>query len=202
MPYKLVSREEALEQGLTHYFTGKLCANGHLAQRRTKQKECMECSRLRGQRTRQNNPWKDYAPERKARIMERSKAWGKTPHGRLKRRAKHKRWEERNKGKVLANHSARKKAVRRAIPPWLSDIDRYKIEIIYTIRKAVSDSTGVSFEVDHEIPIRGKDVCGLHVPWNLSIIPAKQNLYKGNRTYLRNPIVNSNIQVNTLKGDN
>jgi 5-methylcytosine-specific restriction endonuclease McrA len=40
---------------------------------------------------------------------------------------------------------------------------------------------GLNVEVDHIIPISHKDVCGLHVPWNLSIIPTKDNRVKTNK---------------------
>ena len=50
----IVSRKEAIERGLTRYFTGKACKQGHVAQRQTISATCITCLREASHRNKQN----------------------------------------------------------------------------------------------------------------------------------------------------
>lgn len=87
-------------------------------------------------------------------------------------------WLKEYQAKVNKHY---KRRLKNAIPLWLTDDHRFMIEETYELRDLRTKTTGIPHEVDHIVPIRGKNVSGLHVPWNLQVIPASENRSKGNK---------------------
>jgi hypothetical protein len=97
------------------------------------------------------------------------------------RKAKQRLWSKTNRG--TANALAKRYKLKKvnATPAWLSESQLLHIKCKYQLAAMLNIHGVEAWHVDHIVPIRGKDVCGLHVPWNLRVIPAKENMTKGNR---------------------
>lgn len=72
----------------------------------------------------------------------------------------------------------RRAAIRRATPPWAN---RDEIAKIYQLAAMLSRITGQPHHVEHVVPLIHPAVSGLHCASNLRIVPAIENLKKGNR---------------------
>jgi hypothetical protein len=82
---------------------------------------------------------------------------------------------QRRKEILKWNAQKRKEALQAATPLWA---DREAIAALYAEARRLSAATGVKYEVDHIIPLQGKNVCGLHVSWNLRVITKTANARK------------------------
>lgn len=74
------------------------------------------------------------------------------------------------------NQRRRQLMSRKAMPTWA---DRDAIRSIYEKAAVMRKESGIAYTVDHIFPLRGKDVCGLHVENNLQILTLKENCSKG-----------------------
>lgn len=79
-----------------------------------------------------------------------------------------------------AIEAARRTRKQHAMPKWLTREDLALIDEIYREARLRSEESGEPHQVDHVVPLNGKTVCGLHVPWNLEVKTALANRLKGN----------------------
>lgn len=81
-------------------------------------------------------------------------------------------WEAEKRtrpGYKNAEHVFRKLLKKGAAPKWLT------VEDTYAFYEAANK---FGLVVDHIVPLNGKGVCGLHVPWNLQLLTPIQNSAK------------------------
>lgn len=112
------------------------------------------------------------APER---CIQRVRDWRRA--NREKDRALKKRYREKYPGKIAAKTRRRQAMKMNATPAWAN---KEEIEKIYE-EAARLRGLGQDVEVDHIIPLNGKNICGLHIETNLQIITAAENRLKGAR---------------------
>jgi len=78
-----------------------------------------------------------------------------------------------NPGKDILRVRKRQQRIR-AIQPWITQAHMAEIEGLYRFCQIFK-----GYEVDHIVPLNGKQVSGLHVPENLQVLTVRANRRKG-----------------------
>ena len=121
---------------------------------------CEECQRVY---------YKQYREKNKERIKKHNAKWTNKNKGKI---AKTKRkWRDQNKNKYNAAHALIRARKLNTTPAWA---DKKQIQEFY-------QKCPPGYEVDHIVPLNGKNVCGLHVLNNLQYLTKNQNRRKGNK---------------------
>ena len=166
----------------------KVCKKGYARKWRNENKEYLkdyyqenkehlkECNRKYHQEN------KEYRKECNRKYRQENKEYFKDYYQENKEYKKecNRKWAEENPDKVNAIKARRRARKLRATPKWLTQEQDLEIKLIYKTARELEDMDGVKRHVDHIVPLKGKDVRGLHVPWNLQILTAEQNLSKNN----------------------
>ena len=90
-----------------------------------------------------------------------------------------KRQYQKSKPEVFAANTAKRRSAKLLrTPKWLSKDDLWIIKEIYQIAGLRTKMLGFAWHVDLIVPLQGEKVSGLHVPWNLQVIPGSLNISK------------------------
>ena len=90
-------------------------------------------------------------------------------------------YRKNNRGKLNALSAKRHASKLLRTPKWLTRDQIKEIQSFYTLTKELQWLSEEVLHVDHIVPLQGKNVSDLHVPWNLQILPRSSNLSKSNK---------------------
>lgn len=122
---------------------------------------------------------KKWRENNKQKLKEAVASWRERNPGRHEQIMQE--WAKNNPGKLQARWARHELEKSNRTPSWLTSEMVEQIQIEYELSAWCTSVMGVKYHVDHIVPLRGRTVSGLHVPWNLQVIPAAHNQAKSNK---------------------
>lgn len=132
--------------------------------------QCKECESI---------TYKKYYNKNREKCLNKTKVYREANREICYERTR--KWAENNVDKKNSIRAKRRASKLQATPKWLSSEHMSQIKDIYTEAQDLRWLNEEPLHVDHIVPLQGKNVCGMHVPWNLQILTASKNISKGNR---------------------
>lgn len=112
---------------------------------------------------------REYTAHNRAAILDSKRKYNSK--NRVRVNAKIAEYRKANPAVIRARGRLYEARKRRQLPAWA---DLVAIKEKYSNRPE-------GHHVDHIVPLKGKNVCGLHVEYNLQYLPATENMVKGNK---------------------
>ncbi len=166
------------------YLSNTPCKRGHLGYRYTRNNDCVACAVLRSKEWSKNNRELHNEQTKLSKQRRRSTCRETDRLYRIRtkeQRAEYKRkYYEQNLWRYNAWVAQRRARKLQATPPWLTKEHIEEMRQIYRLSQEKTKTEGTRYHVDHIVPLQGENVCGLHVPWNLQVITATENIVKHN----------------------
>lgn len=93
---------------------------------------------------------------------------------------RNKKWRENNRELMKRRYLMKYYRRLKATPSWAN---KFFISEAYELAGLRTRVFGFPWNVDHIVPMKSELVCGLHVEYNLQVIPRVENIVKGNRSW-------------------
>lgn len=180
----IISRKEALEKGLTHYFTGKPCKYGHIAPRYVTSLGCRACMLSDEKRAQSSERSRLWYRKNRERQIQKAREWldANPEKARARQAASSRKWWAKNPDKRrIYNNNRRSKVKGNGGSHTVGDIQA--IRVLQRGRCAICSSKLSSrYHVDHIKPI---SMGGTNDPRNIQLLCKSCNQKKSFRDPLK-----------------